>query len=210
MVCCAFKALRAWIAFTFLSAWNCLHILLWSLTSTTHFHPFVCYLKHKLRFCGKIPADHQFLMLVCCRVSCLRLSRTTGDRQSLWKSKRWSGQTSPCRAYMRTHRAPEAERLTQSRTVQIKCTDVVRAVSVLTHKCAVSSLRIGLLLGGELSITLIVKHKNIVYTLWNRDKCVAHRILLFVFAFIKPRLLFLQRYNEEPWLWTDLVSWVCN
>lgn len=66
---------------------------------------------------------------------------------------------------MRTHRAPEAERLTHNRTVEMKCTDLVRTVSVLTHKCAVSSLRIGLLLGGELSITLIVKHKNIVYTL---------------------------------------------
>lgn len=50
-------------------------------------------------------------VLFSVRVNCPRLSRTTEDPQSLWKNKRWSGQTLPCRAYMKTHRALEAERL---------------------------------------------------------------------------------------------------
>lgn len=60
---------------------------------------------------------HQFLfhyisfVFFLVRVNCPRLSRTTEDPQSLWRNKRWSGQTLPCRAYMKTLQALEAERL---------------------------------------------------------------------------------------------------
>lgn len=51
------------------------------------------------------------------RVNCLRLSRTMEVPQSLWKSKRWSGQTSPCRACTKTHRALATESLMWNQTI---------------------------------------------------------------------------------------------
>lgn len=57
------------------------------------------------------PLFHGILSpLFSVRVNCPRLSRTTEDPQSLWKNKRWSGRTSPCRACTKTHPALEAER----------------------------------------------------------------------------------------------------
>lgn len=63
------------------------------------------------------PFIHGSLSLFSIRVNCLRLSRTMEDPQSLWKNKRWSGQTSLCRACMKTHRAPGAEGLIWNQTV---------------------------------------------------------------------------------------------
>lgn len=60
--------------------------------------------------------------LLSVRVNYLRLSRTMEDPLSLWKNKKWSGLTSPCRACMKTHQALEAEGLIWDQTIGKKHT----------------------------------------------------------------------------------------